>query len=103
MLPVTSHSSAESIKRGKMSDKTAELDFTSTSQLPSLRGQRSQALSTPHKEKGKVKEDYKKEGMFKEKKRLAELSVFGIQVKDSWDSANGRTFPPPPSTPHCLP
>ncbi len=32
--------------------------------------------------------------MFKEKKkkRLAELSVFGIQVKDKQDSANGRHF-----------
>lgn len=42
--------------------------------------------------------------MFKEKKkkRLAELSVFGIQVKDKQDSANGRHFHLPPSTPHCL-
>lgn len=40
--------------------------------------------------------------MFKEKKRLAELSVFGIQVKDSQDSANGRTFPPSPPSLHTV-
>lgn len=34
--------------------------------------------------------------MFKEKKRLAELSVFGIQVKDRQDSADGRDFHLPP-------
>lgn len=41
---------------------SAELGFTSTSPLPPLRGVggHSQALSTPHKETGKVKEDYKK-------------------------------------------
>ena len=43
--------------------------------------------------------------MFKEKsekKRLPELSVSGTRVRDSQDSANGRTFPPPPHPLHAL-
>lgn len=34
--------------------------------------------------------------MFKEKKSLAELSVFGIQVKDGHNSTNGGHFHLPP-------
>lgn len=82
-----------------MSNRLLSWGFSSTSQLSSLSGGHSETLSTAHKERGKVKEDYKKEGMFKEKKRLAGLSVFGIQVKDRQNSANGRTLPPPPSSP----
>lgn len=58
------------------------------------------ASLVPHKEKEKVKEDYKKGGMLKREKNLAELSLFGIQVNDGQDSANGRRFPSSPAPLH---
>ena len=67
------------IKKRKDERQTAELGFTSTSQLPSLRGESSEALSTPHKEKRNVKEDYKKkEGMFKGEKKKTSGRAFCV-------------------------
>lgn len=48
----------------------------------------SQALSTPYKETGKVKEDYKKGDVLRGS--LPELSVFPIQVIDGLNPPNRR-------------
>lgn len=76
-------------------------------------GKRSEALSTAHKEKGKVKEDYKKKkerqrergGMFKERKSLAELFCVWHSGQRHAGFSQWETFSTParsPSTPQCL-
>lgn len=65
-------------------------------------GGHSQALSTPHKETGKVKEDYKKGDVSRGENSLAELSMFAIQVKDGLIPLIGGLRAPSPWTSCCL-
>lgn len=67
----------------------------------SAEGGLSQALSTPYKETGKVKEDYKIGDVLRGS--LPELSVFPIQVIDGLNPPNRRgLWAPPPRAACCL-